>query len=314
MTVPSRTSNARQVGRLVCLASQDGRTDATVDLRGGGLHSLTLDGEPLVHTYDAAGSAPFCSGALLFPWPNRVRGGRWWRDGIEHQLEVDEPELGHANHGLVRAATFRVTSVNAESVTVSTVVEPRPGYPFQVGLDTTYTTEATGLRVDHAIRNLSAGPAPVALGAHPYVRVGAAPAEDLQLTVHAARHLPVDATLIPVGDEPVDGSIDLREGRVLARREVNTCYHALVPQGDAFRHRVTAADGRAVEVWTDTSFAYVQVYVTDQFPDSGHGLTRALALEPMTAAPDALNSGRGLRWLAPEENWDLSWGLQARGW
>jgi aldose 1-epimerase len=34
----------------------------------------------------------------------------------------------------------------------------------------------------------------------------------------------------------------------------------------------------------------------------------------MTAAPDALNSGRGLRWLGPDESWDLSWGLRAEGW
>lgn len=315
MTTRARgTREADRAGRLHGLASSDGRTRASVDLRGGGLHSLTLDGEPIVHTYDAAGPAPCCSGALLFPWPNRVRGGRWLHDGVEHHLEVDEPELGHAIHGVVRAATFRITSTSADSVTVSTVVEPRPGYPFQVELDTTYTTEATGLRVDHTIRNLSEGPAPVALGAHPYVRVGTAPAEDLQLTVLAARHLPVDATLIPVGDDPVDGDVDLREGRVLAGREVNTCYHALSPQGDAYRHRLTAADGRSVEVWTDTSFAYLQVYVTDKFPDSDQGLTCAIAVEPMTAAPDALNSGLGLRWLAPDETWDLSWGLRARGW
>lgn len=305
---------ARRAGRLVRLASPDGRTHATIDLRGGGLHSLTLDDEPLVHTYDIAGSAPFCSGALLFPWPNRVRGGRWLHDGIEHQLEVDEPELGNANHGFVREATFRSTSTSADRVTVSTVVEPRPGYPFQVRLDTTYTAEPTGLRVDHTILNQSAGPAPVALGTHPYVRVGTAPTENLRLTVLAARHLPVDANLIPVRDEPVAGSVDLREGRVLAEREVNTCYHALTPQGDAHRHRLAAADGRAVEVWTDMSFAYVQVYVMDTFPDPDRGPARAVAVEPMTAAPDALNSGRGLRWLAPGETWDLSWGLQALGW
>ena len=80
------------------------------------------------------------------------------------------------------------------------------------------------------------------------------------------------------------------------------------------RHRLSAADRRAVEVWTDRSFAFVQVYVMDAFPDPDQGRTRAVAIEPMTAAPDALNSGLGLRWLAPDETWDLSWGLQAQGW
>jgi aldose 1-epimerase len=311
MTLPGE---ARQAARLVRLASPGRRTHATIDLRGGGLHSLTVDGEPLVHTYDPTGPVPCCSGSLLFPWPNRVRGGRWEHDGIEHQLEVDEPELGNANHGFVLDIDFRLDSTGASRVTVSTVVEPRPGYPFEVSLTTTYTAEAVGLRVDHVIRNQSAGPAPVALGAHPYVGVGATPTQDLRLSVLAARHLLVDASLIPVRDEDVDGDVDLREGRVLAGREVNTCYHELHAAAGAYRHTLRAPDGRAVELWTDLSFAYVQVYVTDEFPDPAHGRTRAVAIEPMTAAPDALNSGRGLRWLGPDESWDLSWGLRAEGW
>ena len=308
------TRGAGPVGRLVRLASPGGRTCAAVDLRGGGLHSLTVDGEPLVHTYDPLGPVPDCAGSVLFPWPNRVRGGRWEHDGTEHQLEVNEPELGNANHGLVLDATFRVDSAGVESVTVSTVVEPRPGYPFEVSLSTTYTAEATGLRVDHTIGNRTAGPAPVALGTHPYVRVGTVPTQDLCLTIPATRHLPVDATLIPVRDAAVDAAVDLRDGQRLAGRELNTCYHGLEAEGDIYRHTLVAPDGRGVELWTDTSFAYVQVYVTDTFSDPVHGRTHAIAVEPMTAAPDALNSGRGLRWLAPGQSWALSWGLRATGW
>ncbi|NTW41169.1 MAG: hypothetical protein HGA44_15075, partial [Cellulomonadaceae bacterium] len=182
-------------------------------------------------------------------------------------------------------------------------------------------------------------PAPVALGTHPYLRVGRVPTEELWLTVEAERHLVVDAALIPVGDEPVDDEVDLRRGHVLGRRERNTCYHGLTPHGSAteagcgavsgrggiggpaghealsrYRHVLTAPDGRAVHLWSDASFVYVQVYVTDRFPDPEVGTTRAVAVEPMTAAPDALNSGRGLRWLAPDERWDLAWGVRTVGW
>ncbi|WP_051640118.1 aldose 1-epimerase family protein [Cellulomonas sp. URHE0023] len=309
-------SLTREVGseRLLRVASPCGRTRATVDLRGGGLHSLSVDGEPLVHTYVPAGPVPDCSGSLLFPWPNRVRSGRWEHDGVQHQLEVNEPELGNANHGVVRDATFLVDSAGAECVTVSTVVEPRPGYPFEVSLSTTYTADEAGVRVDHTIQNRSAQPAPVALGTHPYVRVGTAPVRDLRLTVLATRHLPVDAALIPVRDEQVDESVDLRGGQLLAGRELNACYHGLEAVGETYRHVLAASDGRAVELWTDRSFAYVQVYVTGVFPDPVLGTVEAIAVEPMTAPPDALNSGRGLCWLAPGAAWALCWGLRARGW
>jgi aldose 1-epimerase len=307
----TRPGEVRPTAHLVHLTSPGARTHATIDLRGGGLHSLTVDGDPLVHTYDARGPVPYCAGALLFPWPNRVRGGHWVHDGVEHQLEIDEPELGNASHGFVREALVTVTSRSTHHVTTATVVEPRPGYPFEVRLTTTCTLDETGLRVDHTIHNLSAGPAPVALGAHPYVRIGTVPAADLTLTVPAARHLPVDAALIPVRDEPVDAAVDLRHGRRVAGTDLNTCYHDLDAQDGEHRHVLAAPDGRAVEVWTDRSFGYVQVYVTDRFPDAAGRPATAIAVEPMTAAPDALNSGRGLRWLAAGESWDLSWGLRA---
>ena len=39
----------------------------------------------------------------------------------------------------------------------------------------------------------------------------------------------------------------------------------------------------------------------------------AVALEPMTAPPDALNSGTGLIWLEPGESWTSSWGVRYEG-
>ncbi|GHS84870.1 aldose 1-epimerase [Actinomycetota bacterium] len=302
--------------RLIPLTSPTGRVRATVDRRGGGLHSLTRDGEPLTETYDAAGAAPYCAGAVLFPWPNRVRGGTWVHDGITLRLDVNEPELGNANHGLVRDAPVAVRAQQPDRVTVVAVVEPRPGYPFHVALATTYTAEESGLRVEHTIENRSAGPAPVALGTHPYLRVGQVPTEDLRLAVLAERHLPVDAALVPVADVPVDADMDLRDGPVLGRRELNVCYHGLTTQDpgeERYRHVLTAPDGRATELWADAAFGYVQVYVCDHFPGAGGALTRAVAVEPMTAAPDALNSGRGLRWLAAGETWDVAWGIRAVG-
>jgi aldose 1-epimerase len=84
------------------------------------------------------------------------------------------------------------------------------------------------------------------------------------------------------------------------------------------RHRLEAADGRAVELWTDENFGYVEVYIRPRFPHiegAGHParVGSAVAIEPMTAPPDAFNSGLGLRWLAPGETWEgLLGGQSAR--
>jgi aldose 1-epimerase len=48
------------------------------------------------------------------------------------------------------------------------------------------------------------------------------------------------------------------------------------------------------------------VFTPGGFPDRG----RAVAVEPMTCPPDALNSGLGLLTVAPGESWTGSWGLR----
>ena len=49
----------------------------------------------------------------------------------------------------------------------------------------------------------------------------------------------------------------------------------------------------------------MQVFTPETFP----GVGRALAIEPMTCPPDALNSGIDLITLAPGQSWSGRWGL-----
>ena len=39
----------------------------------------------------------------------------------------------------------------------------------------------------------------------------------------------------------------------------------------------------------------------------------AVAIEPVSCAVNAFNTGDGLRWLAPGESWSASWGLRPVG-
>ena len=77
-------------------------------------------------------------------------------------------------------------------------------------------------------------------------------------------------------------------------------------------HTLTAPDGRSVSIWADDEFDYVQVFTTTRaFP--GEAGDVAIAVEPMTAPAEAFNSGRGLRWLDPGEEWQLTLGHPLRG-
>ena len=78
------------------------------------------------------------------------------------------------------------------------------------------------------------------------------------------------------------------------------------------RTALTAPDGRFVELWQDESFGFVQVFTTRLFPTAA-GRHLAIAIEPMTAPPNAFNSGQGVRWLAQDESWSATWGIRYGG-
>jgi aldose 1-epimerase len=75
---------------------------------------------------------------------------------------------------------------------------------------------------------------------------------------------------------------------------------------------LTAPDGSRTTLWQSTAWGYVQVFTTHAMP-TADGPIDAIAVEPMTAPPDALNSGQGLIWLESGETWEGSWGLRYAG-
>ena len=294
------------------LAPEDlrlGEVRASVCVTGGGLRLLRQNGVALVEEYPAGVTAPAASGAVLFPWPNRVRDGRW-RDGdVDRQLVVTEPGRRTANHGLVTGSRFLVTRHGPAAVTLTAEVRDEPGYPFHVRLELTYRLLPDGLSVGATVRNLGDGTAPFALGFHPYLRVGDHPLEDLLLDLDVDRVVDVDDRLLPVAVRPVGGAGD-RRVTPLAGASLNDCFRSRPGPLGRHVHRLVAPDGAATELRTDPGLGWVQVYTCADFPRPA-GSGTAVAVEPMSAPPDALNSGTDLVRLAPAASWSAGWSLHA---
>jgi aldose 1-epimerase len=139
------------------------------------------------------------------------------------------------------------------------------------------------------------------------------PTYELSLAVAAGTRFETDARLNPIRETTVDGTeYDLRAGRLVAGLDLDDAFGGVTSVEGLSRHRLTAPDGRFVELWQESDFAYVQVFTTRIFPKDG-GLGTAIAVEPMTAPPNAFNSGQGLRWLEPGESWSGSWGIRYSG-
>jgi aldose 1-epimerase len=284
--------------------------EATICGRAAALRSLSVEGIDIVEPTLNIEPPPGLAGATMFPWPNRVEGALWSLHGVEQELEVTESEFGHANHGLLLNTVFEVVAEDQNRLEMSATVSERPGFPFTLKVNVSYSVEASGVRVGYSVRNLSDQVAPFAIGAHPYLSVGEELVENLFLEIGATRALALDETNIPRGEIDVTGSCwDLRGARDVPSVKTNATYTGLAIEQGLIVHRLRSPKGKSVELWADPDFAWVQVYIAHEF-EGDRGTRTAIAVEPMTAPPNALRTGEGLRWLEPGESWEAEWGIR----
>ncbi|MFB2582520.1 aldose 1-epimerase family protein [Herbiconiux sp. P15] len=283
---------------------------AVVTELAAGLRVLEVDGTALVETFAESATPPGAAGIVLVPWPNRVAGGRWELNGEPQQLDLTEPAKGNATHGLLRNTGYRLLAHEGHRVRQAAAVHPQHGYPFLLETTVEHELVADGLTVTHTIRNDSAEAAPVAVGAHPYLRIGDVPSSDLVLTLDVETRFLTDEKQIPVSQEAVAGTdFDLALGRRVGDLSIDHGFGGVRLTDGRSSQTLDAPDGRRVELWADENFRYLQAFTPPNFA-SIDGPRLAVALEPMTAPANALNSGEGLRWLVPGEVWTLSWGIR----
>jgi aldose 1-epimerase len=279
---------------------------AVVTELAAGLRLYSRGGTALTESYGDADIPPGATGITLAPWANRVEDGVWYLNGKKLQLDITEVSRNNASHGLLRNSSYELVDEDEHSVTLEAAVFPQHGYPFLLRHRVRYElAEDLGLVVRQTLINDAQEPAPFVLGAHPYLRLGDVPSEELTVSVDARTRLVADDRLIPRGTEPVGGDFDLRGGRLVGTLNLDSAYTDLKFDGGVARHTLRAPDGRTVSLWQDESCGYVHVFVTTEFP----GRAKAVAIEPMTGPANAFNSGEGLRWLAPGEQFSMTWGI-----
>lgn len=301
---------SRATGEQIEIAN--GAARAVVTELGASLRSFEVAGVPYVETFGAGEPPPMAAGAVLVPWPNRVAGATWSHAGMRQQLEVTEPARGNAIHGLVRREDWNVVESAAAAVTLAVEIGEVQGWPFPFRTTVRYALEDDrGLTVTHTVHNTGNEEMPFGVGTHPYPRPGGIDVDDCELRLAAGSVLPVDQEImVPDGEPmPVAGTeLDFRAGRPLRSVELDTAFGDCEPGADGLvRHAVTHAHG-GVELWAQACFRWVQVFTPPEFPGKG---ARAVAIEPMTCPPDALNSGTDLITVAPGETWTGRWGIRA---
>lgn len=172
-------------------------------------------------------------GATCGRYANRIRRGRFELDGVEHQVDVNEPP-NHL-HGGRRGFDRLVWSVDADEATSSVIfslvsADGDQGYPGTLRVRVAYAFQVTQLRVE--MTATSDATTIVNLAHHSYWNLGGhdrGTILDHELMIDADAFTPVDDETLPTGEiravagtpydfrrlRPVGGDLDLDNNWVL---------------------------------------------------------------------------------------------------
>lgn len=245
----------------------------------------------------------FC-GSFLFPFPNRVKDGKYYNEGVFHQLPVNFAHENNAIHGLLLNKKFTITQevcTNTEAILgleyKSSGEEGFP-YPFRISIEFVLSS-SKGFGCKTIIRNESQFIMPAAVGWHPYFKLGAV--DDCQISFPAKTELTVDRQMIPTGAR--NPEFYFEDFQPLRDKNFDTCF-GLNKENMHLIRLFNPSLSVVMNLWQEggnKGFNYLQVYTP---PDRG-----SIALEPMTAAPDAFNNSLGLYLMEAGDSCECSFGV-----
>ncbi len=270
----------------------------------------------VIHAADGfadGGKPPSHSGIpLLFPFPNRIRSGRYSWDGKDYELPeslVGYEGAGNAIHGFCLDRPWRVVTQTESSVTAVFQIskdapERLPLWPTDAEIEICYSLNNACLRADIEVRNPSDKPLPWGFGTHAYFRLPLSSASDAdKCTVFAPVKKTWELTgCLPTGkllDPPAEAELD--RSPYFGGLKVDDVYTAIESSGGVVECRVTDEQaGLQMVQRCDDSFREIVAFTPPW--------ATAVCLEPYTCTTDAINLQQqgvdaGLQVLEPGGSW-----------
>jgi aldose 1-epimerase len=256
---------------------------------------------------------------VLFPFPNRIRAGRFAWEGKEYQLEINGPARANAIHGFACRRPWRVIDRGSDDTAAWATgafrcsidaPECRDLWPADHEIRITYRLTEEALRLNAEVHNPDDRPLPFGLGYHPYFRIPFTDKEDpasCTVQVPAASYWELNEAL-PTGRRlPVDEARDLRSPRSFADVSVDDVLTDLPPvppspDGLIERASIRGASG-VLRLRCSPVFRELVVFTPPH--------RQAFCIEPYTCTTDAINLQQrgvdaGWRVLPAGERWSAS--------
>jgi aldose 1-epimerase len=238
-----------------------------------------------------AQSGRTCGIPLLHPWANRLGAMRYRAAGKEVLLDT-VTSIGHDDKGLPMHGVpwprlvWQVLDQDDSTLNARlgwTSEERLAVFPFPHHLEMKIALGFDTLSVETTLLADQASAVPVSFGFHPYFRLPGLPRAEWQVNLPAMSRLLLDERSIPTGEEAPIPAFEAK----LGDRAFDDGF--TLPDPNALFS--IAGNGRRITVEFVEGYPYAQVFSPR---DKDY-----IAIEPMTAAANALVSGRGLCFVEP---------------
>jgi aldose 1-epimerase len=245
---------------------------------------------------------------ILYPWPNRIRDGRFTFEGTTVALPLPS-NAPHAIHGLVRDLRWQVldVGVNPDGAYARAFVEcggDSSPFPFRTRATAEYRLTGSVLSLAFTATNIGDGRMPFGLGIHPWFDVPLTPEgrrEETLVRIPARSQWVLDA-LIPTGEiRAVAGQLPIDGMTPLGDASLDHVLTDLTPSGDWIEASIASPGSpRRIVVRANRSFREQVVYAPPDRP--------IVCLEPYTCPSDAFNLASAghdahVLTLEPGESW-----------
>ena len=251
------------------------------------------------------------AGCRLAPFPGRVAYAKFNWNGNDYQLVNNVSWAPHALHGFLQNQKWEFKSFEThdepghEHCTVEFSCDwpgAFAGFPFPFRATNKITFTGTSVQVVSTVENIGNKPMPYSEGWHPYFSLGEK-IDTLTLKLPPSKLAELDNADIPTGHFHDDTRFV--GGRQIVDEFINDCFCI----ADETTHPTKSSVGLegkngSINIWQyigKNAYNAIQIYTPPN--------RMSIAIEPMTAEPDALNHHRGLIVIQPSETRMFMYGM-----
>lgn len=243
--------------------------------------------------------------ALLYPFPNRLKDGKYQWEGHTYQFPINDHQTKNALHGLGLHQAMNidqvVTTETSGSITCQYTSKGAEDYfPFLFQFSAAFTITDVGFAVTLSAVNLDVESIPFGFGWHPYFSLSDQ-VEATMLQLPALDLIGIDQRMIPTGKRYAYQ--EFKTSKPIGATVLDNCFATPINEENKIHIQLEGSKG-TLKYWQENqagAYSFVQLFTPPH--------RNSIAIEPMTCNVDAFNNQEGLLKLEPGQSSSASFGF-----